>query len=198
MEAYLADVRPTPIVSASTPRLLPLRSQTRRTFHHLNLDFDTSLADILELSGGFDLNLFAEGGIGFAFDANAPDLGSTFLIDSAAGTGENLSEYLPEDMKTLLGVNEGSPELVVGVSLESTQDLEGRLGFLELAAGSSDTNVLGIGSAAEGEDPEIEPEDDPFLSGALLLGLDLNGPGDGLVPLADLDQLSICECEGRL
>ena len=55
-------------------------------------------------------------------------------------------------------------------------------------AGSSDTNVLGIGSAAEGEDPEIEPEEDPFLSGALLLGLDLSGPGDGLVPLVDFDQ----------
>ena len=116
----------------------------------LNLDFDTSLAGILELSGGFDLNLFAEGGIGFAFDANAPDLGSTFLLDSAAGTGQALGDLLPKDMGRLLGVDvEGAPELVVGASLESTQDLVGRLGFLELAASSSDNNVLGVGSAAE-------------------------------------------------
>ena len=151
---------------------------------------DFRLAGILELSGGFDLNLFAEGSIGFAFDANAPDLGSTFLIDSAAGVGANLSGRLPADMAHLFGAGTGgtgSPELVVGASLQSTQPLRGRLGFLELEATSSDTNVLGIGSAAEvtppalapALTPALAPADDPFLSGALLLGLDLRGPGNG-------------------
>lgn len=161
----------------------------------IDLDFNSSLAGILELSGGFDLKLFAEGSIGFAFDANAPDLSSTFLLDTAAGVSRNLGDQMPADMALLLGVNAGgSPELVVGATLESSQPLHGRLGFLELEAGSADQNVLGVGSTREGDTPgpeAIAAADDPFLSGALLLGLDLRGPGDGPVPLANIGQLTI-------
>ncbi|MFO0017228.1 MAG: hypothetical protein ACK52U_11830, partial [Synechococcaceae cyanobacterium] len=150
----------------------------------IDLDFNTSLGDILELSGGFDLNLFAEGSIGFAFDANAPDLGSSFLLDSAAGVDQNLSSRMPADMARLFGSStDGSPELVVGATLQSTEPLRGRLGFLELEATSASANVLGIGSAVQGGNPTLPANQDPFLSGALLLGIDLKGPGTGLVPL---------------
>ena len=91
----------------------------------------------------------------------------------------------------LNGTSGGSPELLVGATLQSTQPLRGRLGFLELEAASSDTNILGVGSAAEGLAPALAPSDDPFLSGALLLGIDLKGPGTGLVPLADIGQLEL-------
>ena len=59
------------------------------------LNFDISLADdLVTLGGGFDLNLFAGGSVGFAFDANPTDLKSAFLIDTEAGVS-SMSE-MPE------------------------------------------------------------------------------------------------------
>ena len=130
------------------------------------LNFDISLADdLVTLGGGFDLNLFAGGSVGFAFDANPTDLKSAFLIDTEAGVSA-MSE-MPDDMQLLrekLSGGEGNAEIVAGAYLESTQPLEGSIAFLELAASSSDENTLGLGAPdRDGSDLTIiAPEDDPF------------------------------------
>ena len=135
----------------------------------------------------------ADGSVGFAFDANAPDLGSTFLLDSSEGV--SLTGF-PDDMNVLRdrlpddNSNPGNPEIVAGAWLTSEEPLEGKLAFLELSAGdaSGQGNHLGL------VDKEAEPHsDDPFLSGFVSLELDLGveGGGDSLVPLLDISDLTI-------
>ena len=147
---YLTDVRADPNrLGEDAPDYYRFYLKLNGLSTTIDLDFNTSLGDILELSGGFDLNLFAEGSIGFAFDANAPDLGSSFLLDTEAGVDQDLSSRMPADMARLFGSStDGSPELVVGATLQSTEPLRGRLGFLELEATSASANAALAGVRA--------------------------------------------------